>query len=451
MEWPDRYLATLARYGFDSIFASVYTNPNGAPGIPVGGLGYFPPYWDKWKKQDPARVHDVIRRAARFGLGVYTPIIFLYTGAPGSDDDALRKLVRDIVTEFPDIRGYVLLTEGFAYKQFFGASRRADFDFRAWARNWMRLVQIATEETHKINPRAEILAWEYNVPFDPTQVELKSYVTGLLPPNTIPLLTFENGKGFEVEGVKAWVRDYSISQVGPAEVTQAQIKAARQHGAPAVYSKADTWASWQFGSFPYIPVPQQWHARYQAIEAAGVDGTLESWSYGFKPNFIAELRAWYAWSDAPPLDDLLRKIAKREFGAGAEKLAMDAWEQFSRAIRMVIDTGPRWGTNAGVATPIFLEKPVARAMTVEHSLVQPGVVDADLAPQPLLAVSVAKHDALAGLHQSRKCRAAIRLSVWPAAVPEIYAAGSRCFRAGTAIVPAGGLARSGRETPHGLP
>ena len=60
MEWPDSYLAMLSRYGFDSIYASVYVNPNGVNGPP--------PYWDRMKKQDPARVHDLIRRASRYGI-----------------------------------------------------------------------------------------------------------------------------------------------------------------------------------------------------------------------------------------------------------------------------------------------------------------------------------------------------------------------------------------------
>ena len=62
-EWPDRYLALLSRYGFDSIYASVYVNPNGVNGPP--------PHWDRMKKQDPKRVHDLIRRAARYGIDLY--------------------------------------------------------------------------------------------------------------------------------------------------------------------------------------------------------------------------------------------------------------------------------------------------------------------------------------------------------------------------------------------
>ncbi|HZT32665.1 MAG TPA: hypothetical protein VFA33_22435 [Bryobacteraceae bacterium] len=363
-EWPDPYLALLPRYGFDSIYASVYVNPNGVPGPP--------PYWNRMKKQDPARVHDLIRRAARYGIDVYCPIVYLYTGEP-DNEAGLRKLVRDIVTEFPEIRGYVLLTEGFFYRTFFGAGGQGKIDLRDWVRHWARGVEIVTEECRKINPAIEVLPWEYNIDFRPSMVELKAYGTAQLPLDSIPLLTFENGKSFERDGERGSLKDYAINEVGPAEVTAAQIAVAKKRGMRAVYSKADCWASWQYGTFPYLPFPYQWHARYQALEKYGVDGTMESWSYGFQPNYIAELRAWYSWSGAPPLDTLLRAIARREFGPGSEDLALRAWDHFSRAIRLVPDTGPNMGVNNAVATPLLFEKPEPRAMTVDHSWTDPAV------------------------------------------------------------------------------
>ena len=321
MEWPDNYLATLPRYGFDSIFASVYVNPNGVPGPP--------PFWDLMRAQDPARVHDLVHRAARYGIRLYCPMVYLYTGTP-ENEQGLRKLVRDIVTEFPEIRGYVLLTEGFFYKTWFGAGGEGKLDLREWTKNWGREVEIVTDECHKLNPAIEVLPWDYNIDFRPDQVELNRYVIDQLPQGSIPLVTFENGKGFSFDGEHASVRDYSISQIGPSEVAAAQIDEARKRGMRGMYVKADTWASWQFGTFPYLPFPYQWYERYRALEKSGVDGTMESWSYGFKPNFVAELRDWYSWSDAPPLDDLLRQIARRDFGAGSEALVLACLEATQR-------------------------------------------------------------------------------------------------------------------------
>jgi hypothetical protein len=360
MEWPDRYLATLPLYGFDAIHCSLSRNANNAPGPE--------PYWTDAviRRHKPGAMKDLLRRTARFGIDCYVPLLYQYTGTP-ENIEGLRKLVRDNLTEFPEIRGYVLLTEGFCYNKWFGADEHGDQDLRAWARAWTKAVGIAAEEAHKINPKLEILPWEYNVSFKPDQTNTKAYVMTQLPESTIPLLTFENGKSFELDGQKGFLRDYAINQVGPAEVTQAQLLAIRKRNFRAVYSKADTFASWQFGTSPYLPFPYQWYARYKALEEWKIDGTLETWSYGFKPNWVAEMRAWYSWSDAPPLDDLLRQIARREFGEGSEEPVLAAWKHFSEAIQVYPDTGPNWGSCNAVAAPLFFEKPKPRAMTLDHS------------------------------------------------------------------------------------
>ena len=355
MDWPEQYLAMLARYGFDSVYASAYANPNGAPG-PA-------PNWDKMRRQDPARMHALIRDAGRYGIKLYCPIIYRSTGTP-DNRQALRKLVRDIVTEFPEIRGYVLLTEGFD-----NATDPWDYkgDVHDWVRDWCQAVSIVAEECHKLNPAIEILPWEYNFDFRPEKVEMKKFVIEQLPQDSIPLITFENGKGFEFDGEKSYLKDYAISQVGPAEVAEAQILAARDRKLPGIYAKADTWASWQYGTFPYLPFPFQWYARYQALEKSGIDGVMESWSYGFKPNFVAELRNWYSWTDAPPLETLLRQMARRNFGPGSEDRVIGAWKHFSTAITYDPDTGPTAGGNAAVANPLFFQQPASHILTLQHS------------------------------------------------------------------------------------
>jgi hypothetical protein len=360
MEWPDAYLSMIAHYGFDSIYASVYANPNGA----AAG----PPYGDMIRRQDPKRMHDLIRRAARQGLDVYCPIMYHLDGTP-ENEAGLRTLVRDVVKEFPEIRGYVLLTEGFDYERWPSWDRN---DMRKWIDHWARGVAVVAEEVHRINPAIEILPWEYNIDFRPSGVDLKRYAIDQYTPDVIPLVTWENGKGFERDGEQGFLKDYAINEIGPAEVAAAQIERARQRGMK-VYAKADTFASWQFGTFPYLPFPQQWHARYQAMEKSGISGAMETWSYGFKPNFVAELRNWYSWSGAPPLDQLMRAVARREFGPGQEDLAIAAWDHFSQAIRLVPDTGPNMGTTNSVGSPFFFQKPKLRAITADHSWTPSGI------------------------------------------------------------------------------
>lgn len=365
MEWPDQLLSHLVHDGFDGIFASVYANPNGDRTTAETSTDFYARILHRMRKQDPERIRELIDRASRFGIKVYTPINWQYLGTPESEM-GLRKLVREIVQQFPDIRGYVLLTEGFWYKKWGGGHGASKEYLQEWADNWSKAVSIVEEECHRIDPTIEILPWEYNIDFRPKSREIKKYFIRQLPERSTPLLTWENGKSFEIDGMEGHLRDYSLSQVGPAEVTDAQIGEANKRGMQ-VYSKVDTFASWQYGTIPYLPCPYQWYKRYTALEKFGVSGTLESWSSGYKPNFISQIRTWTCWSDAPSRDELFAATASALFGRDQKDIVIKAWKQFSEAIQLVPDTGPNMGTNNAIGNPLFFKEPPLRTFTRNYS------------------------------------------------------------------------------------
>lgn len=370
MEWPDTLLSHLAHDGFDGIFVGVYTNPNGDRSTAENSTDFYARLMYKNRSQDPRVVKDLIQRASKYGLKVYTQIIYQYLGTPESEMK-LRELVRDIVNEFPEIQGYILLTEGFWYQRWGGGRGASKEYIQEWADNWTDAVGIVEEECHKINPSLEILPWEYNIDFRPQSAEIKRYFIQQLPQNTIPMLTWENGKSFEIDGMQGYLRDYSLNQIGPAEVTEAQMDEARKRSMK-VYSKVDTFASWQYGTIPYLPCPQQWRDRYRALENHGVNGTLESWTSGYKPNVISNLRAWTCWTDSLPFDELLKQTAAVIFGENQQEQVVKAWDHFSHAIRYVPDTGPNMGTNNAVGNPLFFEMPPARTATFMYSWTDPA-------------------------------------------------------------------------------
>jgi hypothetical protein len=366
MEWPDTLLSHLSHDGFDAIFASALANPNNDRTTAESSTDFYARILFRIREQKPDKIHDLIKRATKFGISVYTPIIYQYTGTEESEA-GLRKLVKDIIKEFPEIKGYVLLTEGFWYKKWGGGHGATKDYIEDWARNWCRAVGIVTEECHRVNPDIEILPWEYNIDFRPQNVETKRYFIRQLPDNTIPLLTWENGKSFEIDGLKGYLRDYAISQIGPAEVTQAQIGEARKRGMK-VYTNADTFVcGGQFQTVPYNPFPYQWHERYKALEKYGVNGTLESWTSGYSPSFMTAFRAWHCWSDSPPIEELLGAIASSSFGNSSKDKVLKAWDLFSQAIRLVPDTGPTMGTSSAIGNPLFFREPQARTATFNYS------------------------------------------------------------------------------------
>ena len=370
MEFPDRLLSHLAHDGFDGIFAGVYTNPNGDRTTAENSTDFYARLLHRVRNQDPKEISDLIDRASKYGIKVYTPICYQYVGTKESEE-GLRKLVKNIVKEFPDIKGYVLLTEGFWYKKWGGGHGASKEYLQDWAKNWSKAVSIVEEECHKLNPSIEILPWEYNIDFRPQNSDIKRYFVKQLPDNVTPMLTWENGKSFEIDGMQGFLRDYSLNQIGPAEVTEAQISEAKARNMK-VFSKVDTFASWQYGTIPYLPCPYQWYDRYMALEKSGVSGTLESWSSGYKPNFISEMRSWTCWSDYPSRDELFGAIASRIFGRQNKEIVLKAWSHFSQAIRYVPDTGPNMGTNNAVGNPLFFTKPPARTMTYYYSWGDPS-------------------------------------------------------------------------------
>lgn len=372
MDWPDQLLSHMAHDGFDGIFASVYANPNGDRTTASTSTDFYARLLYQVRNQDSAAIKDLITRSARFGIRVYTPIIWQYLGTPESEA-GLRQLVREIVHQFPEIRGYILLTEGFWYKKWGGGHGAGKAYLQEWAEQWGKAVAIVEEECHRIDPSIEVLPWEYNIDFRPESSDVKQYFIRQLPNHTMPLLTWENGKSFTIDDMKGYLRDYSLSQVGPAEVTSAQIEEANKRQMK-VYSKVDTFTSWQYGTIPYLPCPYQWFERYEALEKYGVKGTLESWSSGYKPNFISRLRAWTCWSDAPSKDELLAMAAAAIFGEQQKDLVLTAWDHFSKAIRLVPDTGPNMGTNNAIGNPLFFEEPPLRTVTYYHSWSDPSKV-----------------------------------------------------------------------------
>ncbi len=365
MEWPDQLLSHLAHDGFDAIFASAYTNPNGDRTTAETSGDYFARILYLMRRQDPVKVRNLMNRASRYGIKVYTPIIWQFLGTKESEE-GLRELVRDIVTEFPHIKGYILLTEGFWYKTWGGGHGANKEYMKEWARNWCKAVGIVEEECHKIDPEIDVLPWEYNIDFRPENSDIKRYFIKQLPEKVTPLLTWENGKSFEIDNMQGFLRDYSLNQIGPAEVTDAQIDEATQRNMK-VFSKVDTFASWQYGTIPYLPCPYQWYRRYEALEEHGISGTLESWSSGYKPNFVNEIRAWTCWSNSLSQHELFSAIASKIFGRGNIEPVLKAWDHFSKAIQFVPDTGPNMGTNNAVGNPLFFQIPPARTATYQYS------------------------------------------------------------------------------------
>ena len=131
--------------------------------------------------------------------------------------------------------------------------------------------------------------------------------------------------------------DYSITFAGPGAYFASEAEAAHERGLH-LYSMTNTGGmTWDCGVVPYIPVPQQWFRRYEGMHEArkkwNLSGIMDSHHYGWFPSVVCECAKWSFWEPAPDMNELLRRIAVRDFGADAAEKAVAAWEKWSEAIR----------------------------------------------------------------------------------------------------------------------
>jgi hypothetical protein len=104
---------------------------------------------------------------------------------------------------------------------------------------------------------------------------------------------------------------------------------------------------------------QRWAGRFQAVNQfrPGIEGLVANWYHqGFYPTPVTELFGWLAYTNPPPTEDLLRAIARRDFGPGQEDLVLDAWHDFSEAMwDFPFYYGLSYPMNMGLAQPFWLD------------------------------------------------------------------------------------------------
>jgi len=100
--------------------------------------------------------------------------------------------------------------------------------------------------------------------------------------------------------------------------------------------------TWDVGTVPYIPAPMQWGKRHKAFHDArekwDLCGLMEGHHYGFSPSIISELSKWSYWSPVIPANEILNKIAIRDFGSDGAEYAFEAWKFWSEASNYFMPT-----------------------------------------------------------------------------------------------------------------
>ena len=204
--------------------------------------------------------------------------------------------------------------------------------------DWLNLLK---KVIRKHNPDVDIVFWTYNWGYAPEEDRLK--LIRSLPTDVTLMATFEMFEQFQhVEGITHRCVDYTASFEGPGVYFASEAKAAHERGLK-LYTMANTGGlTWDIGVIPYEPIPYQWARRHENLLKAnrdwGLSGLMESHHFGWWPSFVSDLAKWNYWSPRPPAEQTLEALAKRDFGAEAAPLALEAWRYWSDGIRDYIPT-----------------------------------------------------------------------------------------------------------------
>jgi len=104
----------------------------------------------------------------------------------------------------------------------------------------------------------------------------------LLEKDVEVLCVSEFSKNFKRGGVKGQVADYSISVIGPSDITVKMLKYAKEKG-HRIWAKIQANSSWECSSVPYIPAFDRMVKHIENLKKLGVTGMMMGWSLGGFP------------------------------------------------------------------------------------------------------------------------------------------------------------------------
>ena len=390
-QFPDPHLNAIAHPGMDSILVFV-------KGVDTTTTGYLD-------------INDLIDRAAGFGLDVYLYSYLTSKVHPGDPDAEAyyEGTYGALMKAYPRARGIIFVGESCEFpskdphttgRLRLEPSPDGKPDPRpspGWwpCTDYPQWLDLLKKIIRKYNPEADIVFWTYNWGWAPEPERLE--LIRSLPQDITLMATFEMFENVEKNGIITRCVDYTASFEGPGIYFSTEAATAHECGL-RLYTMSNTGGlSWDFGTVPYQPIPFQWARRHQALldahENWGLVGLMESHHYGVWPSsFVCELAKWTYWTPRVQADEILNRIAVRDFGPDGGPLAVKAWEAWSDASRDYVPTNEdQYGPfRVGPSFPLlfdgekepFPDAPYAHfgneILTTDYKPVKPEEVSAEI-------------------------------------------------------------------------
>nr|MDO8111005.1 hypothetical protein [Candidatus Sigynarchaeota archaeon] len=319
-----------------------------------------------------AMLKDATERAIRYGIRLYYvpvspkldalhPLFQRCPGARGarlyspkvdarlhclcsSDDAALAfhaEFAKNLFKAVPLLGGLVLIIGGESYYHCYmnpargGGVQAPRTNCPACAsipaeRVVSKLVDVTAKGVHESQPDAIVLAWPYSAQrwsADPYQIDF----IDAMPSGAGFLSEIDKDQWVKKDGYSKLIWDYSIDFPGPSDRIVEQADACHRRGT-SMNVKMETALGLELIHVPYVPCMQRLAKKWGSVKGLHPAGVLQAWMFfGMWGSTCEELAWWANWHPEMSDDAVLRLIARRDFGKGAE-LVLQAWQEMSDAI-----------------------------------------------------------------------------------------------------------------------
>ncbi|MCQ2380412.1 MAG: hypothetical protein MJ025_05795, partial [Victivallaceae bacterium] len=330
-EYPDRELAATVHAGYDGIVLML-------KGIDRSTMGYV-------------NVNDLVERAGKFGIRVKI-YNYLQTFVHPDEENAQEKFDRaygDMFARYPGVSSVMLLGESleFPSKDPHTTGKRYDESIvdgipdtkisPGWypCCDYPAYLECIEKAVHKYNPGADIIFSIYNFSHSPIEkrLEFMEKLSKKIEVN----VCFESPYMRMTEGLHTPVMDYSSVVTRPDEEFDIQCAKGAEVGLKLSVNCNSAGIGWDFGTVPVVPVPYRWLKRDLFLREAclkwHVDAQYATHHMGWWNSVAADLGKWSGWEDfEPDYDELLNKIAVRDYGREAAPHVLAAWKSWSDAM-----------------------------------------------------------------------------------------------------------------------
>ena len=180
------------------------------------------------------------------------------------------------------------------------------------------MLRVMCDAVAEVAPQMKFFAWAW------AWVQLlgkedTDNLLRLLPKNAIVMQVSESQKKFVRGGIHSFVRDYSMSVIGPGEPAREMWKTAREQGLE-VAAKVQVNNTWECSSVPYLPVYENVAQHMQNLIDEGVEHMLLSWTLGGYISDNIKIASSYFFEEECVQTDAYTQVLERNYGPYAQQV-----------------------------------------------------------------------------------------------------------------------------------